>query len=64
MASTNFIDQQTVIQASWLNDVNTSVYTTVPANTAAIATKAASGANSDITSLGGLTTPLSQEHVS
>ena len=30
MTSTVFIDQQTIIQASWLNDVNESVYTTVP----------------------------------
>lgn len=39
MASTNFIDGLTVISSSWLNDVNTAVYTTVPANTAALATK-------------------------
>ena len=26
MATTTFVDQQTVIAASWLNDVNTSVY--------------------------------------
>jgi hypothetical protein len=31
MSSTNFINQQTVIQASWLNDVNTATYTTLPA---------------------------------
>lgn len=60
MTSTTFVDQQTVIMASWLNDVNTATYTTVPANTTAIAGKAALGANTDITSLGGLTTPLSQ----
>jgi len=30
MASTTFIDQVTPIVASWLNDVNTSTYTTVP----------------------------------
>lgn len=60
MTSTTFVDQQTVIMASWLNDVNTATYTTVPAHTTAIAGKAALGANTDITSLGGLTTPLSQ----
>ena len=31
MTSTTFIDKQTIIQADWLNDVNTAVYTTVPA---------------------------------
>ena len=30
MASTVFVDNQTVIMASWLNDVNTTVYNTVP----------------------------------
>ncbi len=59
MASTVFTDNSTVIVSSWLNDVNTVTYTTVPANTTAIATKASSGANNDITSLTGLTTPLS-----
>ena len=38
MASTYFIDQQTPIVSSWLNDVNTITYTTVPANSSAIAT--------------------------
>jgi hypothetical protein len=38
MASTNFIDQSTPIVATWLNDVNTVTYTTVPANTSAIVT--------------------------
>lgn len=52
MASTTFIPQVTLIESTWLNDVNTSVYTTVPA-------KANNGANSDITSLSGLTTALS-----
>lgn len=63
MASTTFIPQVTLIESTWLNDVDTSVYTTVPANlatlTASIATKANKGANSDITSLSGLTTALS-----
>jgi hypothetical protein len=36
MASTYFIDQQTPIVSTWLNDVNTATYTTVPANTSAI----------------------------
>jgi parallel beta-helix repeat protein len=31
MASTIFTNQQTVIQASWLNDVNAATYTTLPA---------------------------------
>jgi len=49
MASTNFINQQTVIQADWLNDVNTTIYnllgngTTIPASKSAL-----------LTSLGGL----------
>jgi len=63
MASTTFVPQVTLIESDWLNDVNTSVYTTVPANlatvNASIATKANKGANSDITSLSGLTTALS-----
>lgn len=29
MADTTFVDNQTVIEASWLNDVNTAVYTTL-----------------------------------
>lgn len=37
MTSTVF-SSGTVITAPWLNDVNTSTYTTVPSNTAAIAT--------------------------
>jgi hypothetical protein len=36
MASTTFVDNQTIIMASWMNDANTTVYSTVPANTAAI----------------------------
>jgi len=63
MTSTVFVDQVTPVPASWLNDVNTTTYTTVPALgtavsttlPASIATKAASGANSDITSLASLT---------
>jgi len=51
MTSTVFVDQVTPVPASWLNDVNTSTYTTVPGFTAAIAAKANSGANTDITSL-------------
>ena len=91
MSSTTFVDGTTTIVASWLNDVNTSTYTTVPANTSAILTKltssnnlsdipnatlartnlglgtaaiaaatsfAGSGANGNITSITGLTTPL------
>jgi len=65
MATTNFVDEQTVIEADWLNDVDEVVYTTVPSHTSSIATnttnisnKAEKGANSDITSLTGLTTPL------
>ncbi len=44
MASTTFVDNTTVIQADWCNDVNSSVYnilgngTTVPANAAAART--------------------------
>lgn len=45
MTSTVFVDQVTVVPTSWLNDVNTITYTTVPAlqtsvttNTSAIAT--------------------------
>ncbi len=38
MASTTFTDNSSVIYSSWLNDVNTATYTTVPTQTAAIAT--------------------------
>lgn len=31
MATTTFIDNSTLIQASWLNDVNTATYTDIPA---------------------------------
>ena len=36
MATTYFIDNSTPIVSAWLNDVNTAVYTTLPADTAAI----------------------------
>ena len=50
MSSTTFVDGTTTIIASWLNDVNTSTYTSVPANTAAILTKLTSSNNlSDLT---------------
>jgi len=38
MSSTTFVDQQTPIVASWLNDVNTSTYTSVPAIQTTLAT--------------------------
>lgn len=41
----------TIIDSAWLNDANTSVYTTVPSLITTVASKAASGANTDITSL-------------
>jgi hypothetical protein len=53
MASTNFIDQSTPIVATWLNDVNTATYTTVPANTSAIATVSSNLAASTGSSLVG-----------
>lgn len=37
MTDTTFVDQTTVIEADWLNDVNDATYTAVPQNTAAIA---------------------------
>jgi len=37
MTTTNFVSG-TVIQSDWLNDVDEAVYTTVPSNTASIAT--------------------------
>jgi hypothetical protein len=49
MSSTNFIDQTTPIVASWLNDVNTATYTTVPANTTAIATETTNRTTADNT---------------
>lgn len=49
MSSTNFIDQTTPIVASWLNDVNTATYTTVPANTNAISTETTNRQNADNT---------------
>jgi hypothetical protein len=36
MSSTHFIDGSTPIVSAWLNDVNATTYTTVPAATAAI----------------------------
>lgn len=58
MADTMFIDGTTTVVAAWLNDVNDATYTTLPAlsstvstHTTQIAGKAASGANTDITSL-------------
>ena len=37
MATTNFTDLSTLIEASWLNDVDAAVYETIPAHTTAIA---------------------------
>lgn len=37
MPSIVFTDQQTVVPASWLNDVNTSTFTTVPAQATTLA---------------------------
>lgn len=37
MASTTFVDGTTPVIASWLNDVNTATYTTVPAHTTTLA---------------------------
>jgi hypothetical protein len=72
MSSTTFIENQTVVHADWLNDVNTSTYTTVPGLSASVSSintaltqkanagplgssgitgAAASGVNTDITSL-------------
>ena len=45
---TTFVDQVTPVTAAWLNSVDTAVNTTLP-------TKAANGANSDITSLTAVT---------
>ncbi len=45
----------TVIDSAWLNDVNTTTYTTVPALNTSVTNKATNGANTDITSLSGLT---------
>ena len=68
MAKTTFIDTETVIEAEWLNEVNGAVFdaigdgTDAPTTGAEVRTNieaAKSGANSDITSLSGLTTPLS-----
>jgi hypothetical protein len=60
MSNTTFVDQSTVVEASWLNDVNDTVYsvlgngTSVPADALEARinlSAAASGANYDITSL-------------
>ena len=45
MTTTTFIDKQTVIEATWLNDVNESVYTTVPNAMPKAALAASSGAS-------------------
>jgi hypothetical protein len=61
MATTNFINQQTVIQADWLNDVNNMTYVTGPGYSTSISalnsSKANAGANTDITSMGTVTVP-------
>jgi hypothetical protein len=53
LSSTTFTDYTTPIVASWLNDVNNVAYTIVPAINISLAGKAASGANTDITSITG-----------
>lgn len=67
MANTTFTARVTKILAAWLNDVNDAVYeilgdgTSIPTTADQARTNlgaAARGANSDITSLTGLTTPL------
>jgi len=61
MATTNFINQQTVIQADWLNDVNNMTYVTGPGYSTSISalnsSKANAGTNTDITSMGTVTVP-------
>lgn len=53
MSSTNFVDQQTVVVASWLNDVNTTVYdvlgdgTNPPANISEVKTNLGLGTAAD-----------------
>lgn len=64
MASITFIDKVTVIGTAWLNEVNTLVHTIFGGATTNDQARsnlgaATRGANSDITSIGGLTTPLS-----
>ena len=61
MSSINFTGG-TIVPATWLNDVNTTSYTTVPALsitisglTTTVAGKAASGVNTDITGLSAIT---------
>lgn len=63
MADTTFVSG-TVIASTWLNEINDLFYTTLGGATTAAGVRSAvsaaqSGANSDITSLTGLTTPLS-----
>lgn len=53
MASTTFTDLQTIIYASWLNDVNVATYTTVPAHTASLAALTSTGSAVVATSLNG-----------
>lgn len=61
MANTSFVNQQTVIQAEWLNDVNNVTYVTMPGLNTTISalntSKANAGANTDITSLSNVTVP-------
>ena len=51
MSSTTFVDQSTPIVAAWLNDVNTSVYTTVPAVQTALSSLTASVQDSSLITL-------------
>lgn len=57
MASTNFIDFNTAVPAAWLNDVNTTVYSTVPALPTAAQLAAPSGSSQLGYSQSGSTTP-------
>lgn len=59
MASTTFVDQSTVIYASWLNDVNTATYTTVPTlttNLTALATTVQNSSSQVLSSVAGTNT--------
>lgn len=51
MTTTTFIDNSTSIKASWLNDVNTSTYTTVPALTVSDAAKVATATLADTSNI-------------
>lgn len=67
MADTTFVDESTIIEADWLNDINDFFYTLFGGATTAAGARsaigaAASGANSDITSITGLTTDLAVTH--